>query len=68
MRPCFKLTQGQKRARNGVNFSVIQECELTGGYLVDNLNLNTSQQLFDRILENPDIRDTDWWTAGSDMR
>ncbi|XP_023333458.1 uncharacterized protein LOC111705214 [Eurytemora carolleeae] len=48
-------------------FRAMEECELTGGYLVDKLNPETAEQLFNRIKEDPEIRDTDWWTAGSDM-
>jgi len=64
---CLKFLEASNSicAEGCSRFRAMEECELDGGYLVDDITEEMTEPLFNHILVN--YGESEWWTSGSDM-
>ena len=66
---CVKFLDDSDQCRDGCSrFTAMEECELTGGFLLDNVGDQNLDSLLDQIGSRSQFQNSFWWTGASDFR
>jgi len=65
---CVKFLDDSDQCRDGCSrFTAMEECEMTGGFLLDNVGDDNLDHLFDQIGSRSQFQKHFWWTGASDF-